>query len=234
MRRAVTAYPPSSDGGLGQQRRTRAGGEADDRGDPQGEQRAEAAGRAEPGRACVGRAASRTPAAEQSSRRCARPSAANSTSSSTTAAPSAQPSPPWNAGDDDGDLGEEEANGGQPEQGRHPDQERDATAGRRASRPRMPAIVVVPSTARIRPETTNRLDFARPWPSTWSSAAAMRQRPADRRGEGEQAHVLDAGVGQHALEVALGDDQQRRDRERQQPGGDEQSAHQPGPERRRR
>ena len=65
------------------------------------------------------------------------------------------------------DLGEEQAERREPEQGGHPDQEGRPTPGRRASRPRTSSIAVVPSAARIRPD-----DHEQCW--TWPARGRAR------------------------------------------------------------
>ena len=55
------------------------------------------------------------------------------------------------------------------------------------------------------------------------------ERDAGRGAEGDEAHVLDAVVGEHPLVVALGEQQRGGDGQRQEGHDDEQGAGEAGP-----
>ena len=52
----------------------------------------------------------------------------------------------------------------------------------------------------------------------------IRQRSAHSEGEGDDPHVLDRGVGEHALDVAPAVQHERRKNERDEPHGHHQRA----------
>ena len=107
-------------------------------------------------------------------------------------------------------------NGGNPSSAAMPASQGTARPGRRASSPRTSAIAVVPSVVE---EPSGHDEQAGLGQSVAEHVQQYRRQPegaAGRGAEGEQPHVLDAGVGEHPLVVALPQEQQRRDGEGQQ------------------
>ena len=94
------------------------------------------------------------------------------------------------------------ANGGNPSRAAMPASERTATAGRRrAARARRRSRV--PSAAQDPSGDDERARLGQAVAEHVEQHAPQRQRAARRRGQRHQAHVLDARVRQHPLEVAL-------------------------------
>ena len=65
------------------------------------------------------------------------------------------------------------------------------------------------------PATRNKHALVSEW-LTACSTAPKAPDPAQPDAERQDAHVLDAGIGQHALEVGLAEDEHRRHGHRQQ------------------
>ena len=90
----------------------------------------------------------------------------------------------------------------------------------------MPAIRVVPSTVEDPAGDHEQARLGQAVAEHVQEGRGQRESPADRGRQREQAHVLDAGVGEHPFEVALPDDQRGGHGEGQQSGRDQQAAHQ--------
>ena len=120
--------------------------------------------------------------------------------------------------------------GGKPKRAKSPTPKTPPRAGRRASRDRTPSIWLVPSAAMISPEVRNKHALGQAVAEDVQQDGGDGERDAGGRAQGDQAHVLDAVVGEHPLVVALGEQQRRRDGEREQGHDHEQRAGELGPD----
>ena len=102
---------------------------------------------------------------------------AKMTSSSSRAMPTTTPIPVENPATMMPTSEKKMLNGGNPINAAMAISQGTASPGRRTSRARTSSIRGVPSTSRMRPDSTNRVALVSPWPSTYSSTAGSAAAP---------------------------------------------------------
>ena len=148
----------------------------------------------------------------------------------TMARTAAQPSPTSNSARTITSSLVKRLNGGRPKSATSPTPKIPPRAGRRARSARTPSISARALGGHDLARGEEQHALGQPVAEDVEEDGGDGEPDAGRRAESDEPHVLDAGVGEHPLVVALGHEQRRGHGQRQERDDHEQGAGEAGPD----